>query len=124
LEQHTAERLKVLESMGLATTAGSNIWSVRRDFENVLRAMQQSADRQKMLAAHGVLMSDERLPLVVLDFRRLTTLEGRILVHGEEDTGRQAGRSYSLRTRARIRCYRLSGKAKAAKAPRESSFGE
>jgi len=39
-------------------------------------------------------MSDERLPLVMLDLRALTTLEGRILVHGEEDTGRQAGRSY------------------------------
>ena len=96
VERHTAERLKVLESMGLAETAGSNIWRVRQDFENVLRAMQRSADRQKMLAAHGVLMSDERLPLVVLDFRRLTTLEGRILVHGEEDTGRQAGRSYLM----------------------------
>src|ERR1700689_1750535 len=58
--------------------------------------MQRSADRQKMLVAHGVLMSDERLPLVVLDLRRLTTLEGRILVHGEEDTGRQAGRSYLM----------------------------
>ena len=64
VEQHTAERLKVLESMGLAETAGSNTWRVRQDFENVLRAMQRSADRQKMLAAHGVLMSDERLPLV------------------------------------------------------------
>jgi hypothetical protein len=29
----------------------------------VLRAMQKTADRQKMLAAHGVLMSDERLPI-------------------------------------------------------------
>lgn len=96
VEQHTGERLKVLESMGLAETAGSNTWRVRQDFENVLRAMQRSADRQKMLAAHGVLMSDERLPLVVLDLRRLTRLEGRILVHGEEDNGRQAGRSYLM----------------------------
>jgi type IV secretory pathway VirD2 relaxase len=96
VEQHTAERLKFLESMGLAESTGPNTWRVRQDFENVLRAMQRSADRQKMLAAHGVLMSDERLPLAVLDFRRLTTLEGRILVHGEEDTGRQAGRSYFM----------------------------
>jgi type IV secretory pathway VirD2 relaxase len=96
VEQHTAERLKFLESMGLAEPTGPNTWRVRQDFENVLRAMQRSADRQKMLAAHGVLMSDERLPLAVLDFRRLTTLEGRILVHGEEDTGRQAGRSYFM----------------------------
>jgi hypothetical protein len=58
--------------------------------------MQRSADRQKMLAAHGELMSDERLPLVVVDFRRFTSLEGRILVHGEEDTGRQSGRSYLM----------------------------
>ena len=82
--------------MGLAETGGSNAWRVRQDFENVLRAMQRSVDRQKTLAAHGVLISDERLPLVVLDLRRLTTLEGRILVHGEEDTGRQAGRCYLM----------------------------
>jgi type IV secretory pathway VirD2 relaxase len=94
--QHTAERLKFLESMGLAESTGPNTWRVRQDFESVLRAMQRSADRQKMLAAHGVLMSDERLPLAVLDLRRLTTLEGRILVHGEEDSGRQAGRSYFM----------------------------
>jgi len=49
-----------------------------------------------MLGAHGVLMSDERLPLVVLDLRSLTALEGRILVRGEEETGRQAGRSYLM----------------------------
>ena len=82
--------------MGLAEHAGPNLWRVRSDFEDVLRAMQRSADRQKTLAAHGVLMSDERLPLVVLDLRSLTTLEGRILVHGEEETGRQAGRSYLM----------------------------
>ncbi len=96
VEQHTAERLRFLESMGLAEPAGPHTWRIRQDFENVLRAMQRSADRQKMLAAHGVLMSDERLPLTVLDFRRLTSLEGRILVHGEEDTGRQAGRNYLM----------------------------
>jgi len=82
--------------MGLAEPTGPNSWSVRQDFENILRAMQRSADRQKMLAAHGVLMSDERLPLTVLDLRRLTTLEGRILVHGEEDIGRESGRSYLM----------------------------
>jgi len=44
--------------------------------------MERSTDGQKTLAAHGALMSDDRLPLVVLDFRELTTMEGRILVHG------------------------------------------
>jgi type IV secretory pathway VirD2 relaxase len=66
VEQHTVERLKVLESMGLAEPTSPSTWRVRQDFENILRAMQRSADRQKMLAAHGVLMSDERLPLAVL----------------------------------------------------------
>ncbi len=34
-------------------------------------------------------MSDERLPLAVLDFPELTNLEGRVLVHGaEESSGR------------------------------------
>lgn len=96
LEQHTMERLIALEAMGLAERVGPSTWQVRGDFENVLRGMQRSADRQKMLAAHGSMMSDERLPLVVLDYRRLTTLEGRILVHGEEDTGRQVGRNYLM----------------------------
>ncbi len=96
IQQHTTERLMALEGMGLAERAEPNLWRVRSDFEDVLRAMQRSADRQKMLAAHGELMSDERLPLVVLDVRSLTALEGRILVHGEEDTGRQAGRSYLM----------------------------
>ena len=46
-------------------------------------------------------MSDERLPLAVVDFRQLTTLEGRILVHGEEES---SGRSYLMQegTDARV----------------------
>jgi hypothetical protein len=83
----------VLESMGLAESTGPKTWWVRRDFENVLRAMQRSDDHQKTLAAHGSLMSDEWPPLAVLDFRQLTTLEGRILVHGEEES---SGRSYLM----------------------------
>ena len=92
-ERRAAERLMVLESMGLAECTSPKSWLVRRDFENVLRAMQRSADHQKTLAAHGALMSDERLPLAVVDFRQLATLEGRILVHGEEES---SGRSYLM----------------------------
>jgi hypothetical protein len=55
--------------------------------------MQRSTDHQKTLVAHGALMSDDRLPLVVLDFRELTTVEGRILVHGEDES---SGRAYLL----------------------------
>jgi type IV secretory pathway VirD2 relaxase len=92
-ERRSAERLIFLTSMGLAESTGPKTWRVRRDFESVLRAMQRSVDWQKTLAAHGALMSDERLPLNVLDLRDLTTLEGRILVHGEEES---SGRSYLM----------------------------
>jgi hypothetical protein len=36
-------------------------------------------------------MSDELLPLVVLDFRDLTSVEGRTSMHGEEES---SGRSW------------------------------
>ena len=86
---YVIERLKTLESMGLAEAAGSDQWLVRQDFETALRAMQRLGDRQKVLAAHGATVSDTRLPLVMFDLRRCTTLEGRILVHGEDEgTGR------------------------------------
>jgi type IV secretory pathway VirD2 relaxase len=93
LKQHMTQRLLVLRTMGLAEHTGPNLWRVRTDFEEILRAMQRSADRQKTLAAHGALMSDERLQVVVTDPRDLTTLEGRILVHGEEES---SGRTYLM----------------------------
>jgi uncharacterized protein DUF3363 len=83
----------VLESIGLSESAGPKTWRVRRDFANVLRAMQRSADRQKTLAAHGALVSDDRLQMTVQDLRSLTALEGRVLVHGEEE---YSGRSYLI----------------------------
>jgi len=62
-------RLTTLESMGLAEAAGLDHWLVREDFETTLRAMQRLGDRQKILAAHGVPVSDTRLPLVMFDLR-------------------------------------------------------
>ncbi len=95
-DENIDARLVVLQQMGLANAAGAGEWLVRRDFETVLKAMQRTNDRQKMLASHGALLSDERLPLVVLDLRKLKTLEGRVLAHGEEETGKAAGRHYLL----------------------------
>jgi len=96
-------RLKTLESMGLATAAGLNQWRVRQDFETALRAMQRLGDRQKVLAAHGVPVSDTRLPLLMFDVRNCTTLEGRILVHGEDEG---AGRNFMMieGTDAKVHC--------------------
>jgi type IV secretory pathway VirD2 relaxase len=96
LKPYVAERLKFLHSMGLAEPSGGERWRVRQDFASVLRSMQQSADRQRMFAAHGAPMSDERLPVAVLDLRRLSAIEGRILVHGEEEAGRRSGRNYLM----------------------------
>ena len=90
---HVASRLTVLARMGLAVPDQPDVWFVRRDFESVLRAMQRTSDRQKMLAAHGVLMSDERLPIEMLDRRQLTAIEGRVLVHAEDEI---SGRNYLM----------------------------
>jgi len=90
---HEASRLAVLQRMGLAASTGGTNWRVRRDFDQVLRAMQRSGDRQKTLASHGALMSHERLPMTTLEIRDLTSVEGRILVHGEDEV---SGRSYIM----------------------------
>lgn len=91
--QHLSSRLEILERMGLARSVGPGEWRVRSDIEGVLRAMQRTGDRQKVLTAHGVLLSDERLPMEALDLRQLTSIEGRVLVHGEDE---QSGRHYLM----------------------------
>jgi hypothetical protein len=91
--QHLISRMAVLEEMGIARSAGPGTWSLRSDLEAVLRAMQRTSDRQRVLAAHGALVSDERLPIEVLDFRRTTSVEGRVLVQGEDE---QSGRRYLM----------------------------
>jgi len=92
-KRHEVSRLAVLSQMGLAESTGPNSWRLRRDFDEVLRAMQRTADRQRTLAAHGALMSDERLHIEVPDLRQLTSVEGRVLVHGQDE---QTGRGYLM----------------------------
>ena len=82
--RHDVARLAVLSQMGLAESTAPNGWRLRRDFDEILRAMQRTADRQRTLAAHGALMSDERLHIEVLDLSQLTSVEGRVLVHGQD----------------------------------------
>src|ERR1039457_4076415 len=50
-------------------------------------------DRQKTLSAHGVPISDQRLPVEILDIRAFTAVESRTLVHGQDE---QTGRNYSI----------------------------
>ena len=70
--------------MGLAKL-NENGWIVRRDFLQVLKAMQQTGDRQKMLHQYGLLMSDPRLPTVVTRVQDIELLEGRVLAHVHDD---------------------------------------
>src|ERR1700732_3542789 len=93
LQKHVAARLMHLETMGLAQFVAADKWRVQADFENVLRTLQQSGDRQKMLAAHGALVSDKRLPLQVTTLRQLQSVAGRVLLHSEDE---QTGKRYLL----------------------------
>lgn len=92
-EQFIANRLRALASMGLATEKGPGEWEVRGNFAEVLRTMQRTSDRQKSIVQQMSLASDPRIPLQVDDWRKLRTIEGRILGHGEEES---SGRRYML----------------------------
>jgi len=79
--------------MGLAARAADGSWRIRSDTEQVLRAMQRAGDRQKTLFAHGELVSDKRLPCQAVDWQQTASVEGRVLVHGEEE---HSGKNYLL----------------------------
>jgi len=49
-----------------------------------------------MISGKGSLLSDERLQLVVTNVRRVRDLQGRVLIHGEEEQGSGASRHYLL----------------------------
>jgi type IV secretory pathway VirD2 relaxase len=93
LQQNLAARLAHLEKIGLARSIAPQQWTVQSDFESVLRTLQRSSDRQKMLAAHGALLSDPRLPFEITDIRKLRVVEGRVLLHAEDEG---SGRRYLL----------------------------
>ena len=93
LQQNLSARLAHLEKMGLAKTVASQQWVVPSDFETVLRTLQRTMDRQKMLAAHGALLSDPRLPFEITSIWKLKAVEGRVLLHAE---GEVSGRRYLL----------------------------
>jgi len=93
LQKHLAARLMHLETMGLAQFVGPHQWCVQADFEKVLRTLQQSGDRQRMLVAYGALLSDTRLPLQVTPFRQFQSVAGRVLLHTEDE---RTGKRYML----------------------------
>jgi type IV secretory pathway VirD2 relaxase len=84
-ENHVQARLVKLEQIGLAAKTAKRTWLVRGDFEDILRTLQRTNDRQKMLARHAALVSDERLPLQVTPVPGIPVLEGRVLGHGHDE---------------------------------------
>jgi len=82
--QLLACRMGALTKMGLAQPDGSG-WRLRSDFIQVLKAMQQAGDRQKMLNQYGILLSDPRLPTQVTRLKDITHLEGRVIAHISDD---------------------------------------
>ena len=92
-QQDVTARLAYLQKMGLAKSVASQRWVVQSDFETILRTLQGTADRQKMLAAHGALLSDPRLPFEITNIRNLKAVEGRVLLHAEDEA---SGRHYLL----------------------------
>jgi hypothetical protein len=80
-----AARLRTLEGMGLASQLNDTTWTVSSNFVDVLKTVQMAGDRQKTLARQMALASDVNMPVLVEDWRALTTLRGRVLGHGEEE---------------------------------------
>jgi len=93
LQTHLSARLIHLQTMGLARLVAPCEWTVQADFEKVLRTLQQTKDRQKMLAAHGALVSDKRLPFQITNLRQVRWVAGRVLLHTEDE---QTGKRYML----------------------------
>jgi type IV secretory pathway VirD2 relaxase len=84
-EHSVQARLVKLEQIGLAAKTARHTWFVRGDFEGILRTLQRTNDRQRMLARHAALVSDERLPLQVTPVPGMSVLEGRVLGHGHDE---------------------------------------
>jgi hypothetical protein len=92
-EHHLLARLRTLERIGLAFPQEPDIWQLSIGLERSLRAKQRVHDRVKIIAEHGVLASDARMQFEVLKLRALMEVEGRILVHGQNEF---SGSNYML----------------------------
>jgi hypothetical protein len=76
-------RIKALEGFDLAAPGVQpGTWRIEPRFDGVLKAMQRTADRQRLLRDHGAPVSDASLPFSASAWQRL---EGRVLVHGEDE---------------------------------------
>jgi hypothetical protein len=84
-EQHREQvgrRLQTLQSFDLASPGEAGSWRIEPRFDNILKALQRTDDRQRILRDHGAQASDPALPMSVSFWNHL---EGRVLVHGEDE---------------------------------------
>ena len=100
--QHLTACLIALARMGLAESADDGTWRLRSDMEQILRAMQRASDRQKTLFAHGELVSDKRLAVEVINWPQMASVEGRVLMHGEDE---HSGKSFLMLESTSARVY-------------------
>src|SRR6202044_1220141 len=68
------------------------------------RGIKKPPAGKKPLAVGGVFLPDAPLPIQPLDHRALDYVEGRILVHGEEENGR----SYMMMESTDARVYAIN----------------
>lgn len=83
-EFHLERRLHKLQQIGLARQRG-NEWVIDIDAEKSLRTMQKTHDRLKITAEFGVMASDPRLPFKVVRPSQIDRIEGRVLVHAQDE---------------------------------------
>jgi hypothetical protein len=83
-EFHLHRRLIELERMGLAKFTPKG-WELNREMERALRAAQKTRDRVQIMEAHGVVASAPDLPFRMLRLDEVQDVEGKILVHGQDE---------------------------------------
>ena len=93
LQPNVMARLFRLQQMELAQRHPDGSWLVKQDTSQILGAMQRTTDHQRVLTMHGALLSDSRLGIEVINWKNTQSVEGRILVHGQNE---QSGKSYLM----------------------------
>ena len=102
-KRHVQARLAFLQKAGLAEPSQSGSWTVKSDFQTILKSMQQVADRQRTLAAHYMLASNPNLPVVLTDLTTVSSLQGQILGYGQDEEN--FGKPYMLIEEAGVQIH-------------------
>ncbi len=84
-EFHLECRLRKLAEMNLAQPGGNGEWILDPGFEKSLRTVQKTHDRLKIMAQFGVMASDPKLPFQAARLSQMDELEGKVLVHGQDE---------------------------------------